>query len=145
MWTNRAKYHNGRARLAGVRGTVSASVLRQIVVRDGSKCVYCERELDYEVVGANNNTAASFDHVVALADGGPHTAKNIVCSCRGCNQTKNSIAAKLKVGKPKAVPARFAKVLRQHLPHCDPLGGCVNDCPIGGLTSVYRGKLLRVK
>jgi 5-methylcytosine-specific restriction endonuclease McrA len=33
---------------------------------------------------------ATFDHVVALANGGPHTASNIALAHRSCNRTKNA-------------------------------------------------------
>lgn len=50
-------------------------------------CAYCERPFEH------------MDHVVPLARGGTHTAKNVVPACAGCNLTKN---AKTWVTRPWA-------------------------------------------
>ena len=50
-------------------------------------CLRCEKEMPYkglktgEIVG---------DHIVALAQGGEHTQRNIRALCKGCNSEKSS-------------------------------------------------------
>lgn len=89
LWRNRARNLNERARMHRCDGHLTPGDLKKIVERDGSRCVYCERELDYSVAaenGAKSTTAATFDHVIRLVDGGSNTWENVVCACRGCNQ-----------------------------------------------------------
>ena len=50
---------------------------KAIFERDGYKCVYC---------GATENL--TIDHVVALANGGPHAPFNVVTCCASCNSSK---------------------------------------------------------
>jgi 5-methylcytosine-specific restriction endonuclease McrA len=83
---NRARSLNMRARAHRADGHLSAGDLRKIVERDQSRCVYCDRELDYTVAGNGDENAATFDHVIRLVDGGSNTWENVVCACRGCNQ-----------------------------------------------------------
>jgi 5-methylcytosine-specific restriction endonuclease McrA len=83
----RALRLNGGARRRGVRGSVRAVELAQILDRsadtDGRwRCGIC-----HEVVTLND---LSFDHVVALADGGEHAAENLVPAHRKCNEIKGS-------------------------------------------------------
>jgi 5-methylcytosine-specific restriction endonuclease McrA len=86
LWRNRARTLNERARMHRVEGHLTPGDLRKIVERDGSRCVYCQRELDYSTAGNGESNSASFDHVIRLVDGGSNTWENVVCACRGCNQ-----------------------------------------------------------
>jgi 5-methylcytosine-specific restriction endonuclease McrA len=89
LWRNRAKHLNGRARMYQAEGHLTPGDLREIVRRDGSCCVYCNLELDYEQPkngGVTTTTSASFDHIIRLCDGGSNTYENVVCACQGCNQ-----------------------------------------------------------
>lgn len=52
----------------------------EIYARDGGRCVYCHRELTLE--------AMTLDHVIPFSKGGPSTARNLVSSCRPCNEGK---------------------------------------------------------
>lgn len=85
LWRNRAKHLNLRARVHGA-GYLSPDDLRLIVRRDGSRCVYCEKPLDYEKGAPNGKGEASFDHIIRLTDGGSHSFENVACACRPCNQ-----------------------------------------------------------
>jgi 5-methylcytosine-specific restriction endonuclease McrA len=89
-WQNRASKLNSRARQAGVVGTVSATMLQQIVVAHGSACFHCGRPLSWKpVVGRpRSRTHGSFDHLTPLARGGAHAPFNLVPSCRGCNNER---------------------------------------------------------
>ncbi len=83
----RALRLNSGARRRGVRGTVRAVELAHILEhskdRDGRwLCAICD-----EPVTLND---LSFDHVVALADGGEHAATNLVPAHRKCNEIKGS-------------------------------------------------------
>lgn len=86
LWQNRSRHLLHRARMFQAEGRLSATDLRHIVRRDGSRCVYCNRELDYTQAGNGKADAASFDHIIRLADGGSNTYENVVCACRECNQ-----------------------------------------------------------
>ena len=66
-------------------GDVTGEQLREIFVRAGGSCLYCGTS-----VRARFNPAdpRGFDHVIARANGGQHTAGNIVVSCGPCNARK---------------------------------------------------------
>jgi 5-methylcytosine-specific restriction endonuclease McrA len=83
----RALRLNGGARRRGVRGSVRAVELAQILDRSVDAqgrwhCAICK-----DVVTLDD---LSFDHVVALADGGEHAAENLVPAHRKCNEIKGS-------------------------------------------------------
>lgn len=86
LWRNRAKTLNGRARMFQAEGHLEPGDLREIVKRDQSRCVYCNRELDYLSRGDGTSATASFDHIIRLVDGGSNSYENVVCACRDCNQ-----------------------------------------------------------
>lgn len=90
LWRNRARNLNERARMFQAEGHLHPQDLREIVKRDGSRCVYCDRALDYTRRGASRDTDASLDHIIRLCDGGSNTYENVVCACRGCNQRNAS-------------------------------------------------------
>lgn len=48
-----------------------------MIERDGSRCAYCGRELDFD--------SCTIEHVVPLACGGTSTMDNCIISCRECN------------------------------------------------------------
>ena len=83
----RALRLNAGARRRGVRGTVRAVDLGHILDRTRDAhgrwiCALCHRPVTLEDL--------SFDHVVALADGGEHAADNLVPAHRKCNEIKGS-------------------------------------------------------
>jgi 5-methylcytosine-specific restriction endonuclease McrA len=89
----RALRLNGGARRRGVKGSVRAVELAHILDRSADtegrwRCGICNG-----VVTLND---LSFDHVVALADGGEHAAHNLVPAHRKCNEIKGSEKAQLR-------------------------------------------------
>ena len=66
-------------------GDVTASQLKNICSKSGSKCVYCGEKV---VCRFNPLDPRGFDHVVPRARGGKHTASNLVVSCGACNAVK---------------------------------------------------------
>ncbi|MFI5271933.1 MAG: HNH endonuclease [Ktedonobacterales bacterium] len=83
----RALRLNAGARRRGVHGSVRAVELAHIldVTRDANGRWICA--LCHEAVTLND---LSFDHVLALADGGEHAAHNLVPAHRKCNEIKGS-------------------------------------------------------
>jgi 5-methylcytosine-specific restriction endonuclease McrA len=83
----RALRLNSGARRRGAHGSVRAVELAHILERTRDAqgrwtCALCR-----EVVTLHD---LSFDHVVALADGGEHAAHNLVPAHRKCNEVKGS-------------------------------------------------------
>ena len=83
----RALRLNSGARRRGVYGSVRAVELGHILARsaDGQGrwiCALCRLPVTLDDL--------SFDHVVALADGGEHAANNLVPAHRKCNEIKGS-------------------------------------------------------
>lgn len=89
----RALRLNSGARRRGVRGSVSAVELAHILARAADKngswrCAICHEPVTLADL--------SFDHVVALADGGEHAAYNLVPAHRKCNEIKGSEKAQFR-------------------------------------------------
>lgn len=89
----RALRLNAGARRRGVRGTVRAVDLGYILDRTCDAqgrwiCALCHRPVTLDDL--------SFDHVVALADGGEHAADNLVPAHRKCNEIKGSEKAQFR-------------------------------------------------
>jgi 5-methylcytosine-specific restriction endonuclease McrA len=89
----RALRLNSGARRRGVHGTVRAVDLAYILDKSADaegrwRCALC-----HGVVTLND---LSFDHVVALADGGEHAPHNLVPAHRKCNEIKGSEKAQYR-------------------------------------------------
>jgi len=89
----RALRLNSGARRRGAVGSVRAVELGQILERscdaDGRwRCALCHAPVTLNDL--------SFDHVVALADGGEHAAHNLVPAHRKCNEIKGSEKAQYR-------------------------------------------------
>jgi 5-methylcytosine-specific restriction endonuclease McrA len=89
----RALRLNSGARRRGVRGSVRAVDLAHILEQSKNKdghwvCALCHGSVTLEDL--------SFDHVVALADGGEHAAHNLVPAHRKCNEVKGSEKAQVR-------------------------------------------------
>jgi len=89
----RALRLNSGARRRGVLGSVRAVELAHILERsrdaqDRWTCALCRQPVVL--------TDLSFDHVVALADGGEHAAYNLVPAHRKCNELKGSEKAQYR-------------------------------------------------
>ena len=63
----------------------------EIFLRDGYRCQHCKKRTrpDRDV---NHPLYPNLDHIIALADGGPHTRANVQCLCRSCNIIKSDKA-----------------------------------------------------
>ena len=89
----RALRLNSGARRRGAPGSVRAVDLAHILERSADaqgrwQCAICHRPVTLEDL--------SFDHVVALADGGEHAAYNLVPAHRKCNEIKGSEKAQYR-------------------------------------------------
>ncbi len=83
----RALRLNGGARRRGVRGSVRAVELAHVLDRSADADGRWHCDICHEVVTLDD---LSFDHVIALADGGEHAAENLVPAHRKCNEIKGS-------------------------------------------------------
>lgn len=59
---------------------IPAIVRRQVIERDGKRCVYCDEDL--------SDAEIHLDHVVPEAKGGLTTYSNLQVTCRKCNLAK---------------------------------------------------------
>lgn len=89
----RALRLNSGARRRGALGSVRAVELAHILERSRDaqgrwRCALCHETVTL--------TDLSFDHVVALADGGEHAAHNLVPAHRKCNEIKGSEKAQYR-------------------------------------------------
>lgn len=57
----------------------------------GDLCFYCDRELVVAETHPNKADRRTYDHVVALNQGGSNHVWNLVLSCRGCNGRKKEM------------------------------------------------------
>jgi 5-methylcytosine-specific restriction endonuclease McrA len=89
----RALRLNSGARRRGAVGSVRAVELGQILERSRDTEGRWHCALCHETVTLND---LSFDHVVALADGGEHAAHNLVPAHRKCNEIKGSEKAQYR-------------------------------------------------
>lgn len=81
---------NARARGLKRGGSVTAALLRGVILDSGGRCAWCGESL----VGQS----FEIDHVLPLSQGGPHTAANLVAACADCNRRKGD-----------KLPLRFAQ------------------------------------
>ncbi|TML45126.1 MAG: HNH endonuclease [Actinobacteria bacterium] len=61
----------------GGREPIPERVRREVWRRDGGRCVDC-----------GSRERLEFDHIIALANGGSNTARNIELRCEACNRKK---------------------------------------------------------
>lgn len=65
--------------------------LREMVIyRDGPQCFWCEAPLP-------DGSERTLDHLVPRSLGGSNDAKNLVLSCRPCNEDRGAKVAPMKV------------------------------------------------
>lgn len=81
---------NKQRRKARQRG-VYAELVNPLVVlaRDGWRCQLCGCATPRKLRGTISPNAPELDHIVPLAQGGPHTYANTQCACRRCNLDKS--------------------------------------------------------
>ncbi len=104
----RALRLNSGARRRGVTGSVRAVELAHILERSADsqgrwRCALCHNVVTLDDL--------SFDHVVALADGGEHAAQNLVPAHRKCNEIKGSEKAQ---GRAQALDRWLAEWAASH-------------------------------
>ncbi len=76
----KAKIKEAVPRRTGVgREPIPANVRREVWTRDGGRCVDC-----------GSRERLEFDHIIALANGGSNTARNIELRCEPCNRKKGA-------------------------------------------------------
>jgi 5-methylcytosine-specific restriction endonuclease McrA len=75
---DREKLRRRRSAKRGVKTGLMFSEWKEILHSYGGRCVYCGK------------SANSQDHIVPLANGGTHTADNVVPACVSCNATKQT-------------------------------------------------------
>lgn len=71
---------NSRARKAHALGVVNWQTLVVVHTRGGGKCHYCSTWLELEF--------GTWDHVIALSEGGRNDIDNIVRCCQSCQRRK---------------------------------------------------------
>ncbi len=69
----------GHSRSDSRRSPISAFVRREVWNRDGGRCVQCGSQERLE-----------YDHIIALAQGGSNTARNLQLLCETCNRKKGA-------------------------------------------------------
>jgi 5-methylcytosine-specific restriction endonuclease McrA len=67
-----------RARMAGVKCTLSEEETRELFDEYEGRCAYC------------GDPATTIDHVVPISKGGAHSKENVVPACKPCNSSKNA-------------------------------------------------------
>ena len=83
---------NKKKRRAIERGARVADSIDPIKVfeRDGWRCGICGCKTHKGKRGSYHPRAPELDHIIALANGGTHTWRNVQCSCRECNGRKGA-------------------------------------------------------
>lgn len=81
-----------KMRKALARGASSGEKVNPIAVfeRDSWRCGICGRKTLPSKRGSYHDRAPELDHIVALANGGEHTWRNLQCACRSCNLKKGA-------------------------------------------------------
>ncbi len=69
-----------RVKMAGIEKTLTAREAKDILSQ--TQCFWCQKPFSQEL-------RPQLDHIVAIAQGGPHTKDNCVAACALCNNTKN--------------------------------------------------------
>lgn len=94
-----ARRSRRQARKALIRSvTVDAFDPIAILERDGWCCQICGVKTPKKLRGTFKPNAPELDHIVPLADGGPHTPANTQCACRRCNLKKSNGPAAGQIG-----------------------------------------------
>lgn len=78
-----------RARRKGAAVCERVSPLR-VFERDAWRCGICGRKTLKSKRGSTHPKAPELDHIVALANGGDHSYRNVQCACRQCNGAKGA-------------------------------------------------------
>lgn len=63
---------------------------RKVFERDAWRCGICGQKTLKSKRGTTHPRAPELDHIVALANGGEHSYRNVQCACRQCNGAKGA-------------------------------------------------------
>lgn len=74
---------NGKRLNGKGSGWISKAARLSIYLRDGFRCVYCERDLSQAPA-----REVSLDHVTPQCQGGGHEPSNLVTACTRCNSRR---------------------------------------------------------
>jgi 5-methylcytosine-specific restriction endonuclease McrA len=85
---SRERRHRRRARFNEVFRDLTDVQWREIVLRFGGRCAYCDRK-----------TKLTIDHITPIIELGAHTASNVVPACHKCN-TRKRIGPPLRPVQP---------------------------------------------
>ena len=105
----RLKNHVRRRRLR------IAMTRRNVFVRDGHRCQYCQKALSLKEL--------TCDHVRPRSQGGPTTWENVVAACGPCNRRKGGRTpeqARMRLLKPPRRPDRLPVKYMLNLGHSPP-------------------------
>lgn len=84
-----AKRAGKASRRARTRGLIAEAFNPiEVFERDGWRCHLCGTKTKLRDRGTAKPKAPELDHIVSLAEGGPHTRANTACACRSCNGRK---------------------------------------------------------
>jgi 5-methylcytosine-specific restriction endonuclease McrA len=79
---SRAAGQRRRTRKKANGGDFSSKELRAMRIAQAGICAYCQRQHDPDVL--------HIDHIIPIAQGGPHQASNICLACSRCNRNKSN-------------------------------------------------------
>jgi 5-methylcytosine-specific restriction endonuclease McrA len=74
--------HKARRRAQKLGSRIGRIRWDHIIQRDNATCYLCEKKLSKKEI--------TFDHVIPLTRGGPHTEDNLKVACRSCNSRKHN-------------------------------------------------------
>lgn len=77
----RASDHRRRARKRNAQGTHTAAQIRELLLKQKGKCVYCRKDI---------RRSYHIDHIIALVIGGSNDIHNIQLLCAHCNCSKSA-------------------------------------------------------
>ena len=72
------------------RKTIPAAMRREIIERDGNRCVYCGIRSGQLTFPGPFRAVIHVDHVYPDSRGGDTQPWNLVCSCSRCNMCKSN-------------------------------------------------------
>jgi 5-methylcytosine-specific restriction endonuclease McrA len=67
-----------------IKERIPFNLRKQVIERDGYRCVYCDDDL--------TNSEVHLDHVIPESHGGPTSYDNLQVTCRKCNLSKGVLS-----------------------------------------------------
>lgn len=68
--------------------------LETLISKFHGKCVFCGKKVDISLHQSHEDSPTR-DHFIPLSNGGSRAGKNVVLSCRGCNNRKGNMDPRL--------------------------------------------------